>query len=345
MQTPIVSVILSVYNGEEHLTQCIESVLSQTFTDFEFIIIDDASTDNTPGILNSFSEQDSRIKLIRNKKNKRQTISATIACQNAQGKYIARIDADDVALHHRLERQVQFLENNPDFGLVGSWSDRIDKKGDVFDKWIVKTNPLYLKWIFLFQTNFAHASIMMKNAVAKKVGYYQSPEAEDFDLWSRIGTTSKIGCIPEVLQQRRVWDGQLNLKVPTETLNCVYQIIKKNIELLLGKEVPLSYVKNIHTVITRGNSITEINDIAGTKTLIIELFQKFKMDNMLNRTENNIISKDVAQKLYILKIWLDKINKWKGFVLFMQIVNIDMRFAGYVILTRILGKKLVSNIF
>ena len=345
MRNPLVSVILPVYNGENHLTKCIESVLSQTFTDFEFIIVDDASTDKTPAILNSFSKQDSRIKIIRNKTNQRQTISATIACQNARGKYIARIDADDVALHRRLERQVQFLENNPDFGLIGSWSDRINEKGNVLNKWTVETNPLYLKWTFLFQTNFAHASVMMQNDIAKKAGYYQSPEAEDFDLWSRMGTISKIGCIPEFLQQRRIWEGQLNLKVPTETLNCVHQIIKRNIELLLGKEISFNDVKNIHHVITHNNKIKNITEIIKTKTLIIELFNIFLKKNNLNRKETKLISKDVTQKLYVLKRWLDKINNWKGFILFMKIVSIDMRFAAYIILTKILGKKLVSNIF
>ena len=338
MQTPLVSVILPVYNGEDHISECIESILSQTYKDFEFIIVDDASTDKTPGILSSFSEKDSRIKIFRNKKNQRQTISATIACQNAIGKYIARIDADDVALHHRLERQVQFLENNPDFGLIGAWSDRINDKGDVLNKWTVETNSLYLKWAFIFQTNFAHASVMMQNDVAKKVGYYQSPEAEDFDLWSRIGTISKIGCIPEVLQQRRVWDGQLNLKVPIETLNCVHQIIKRNIELLLDKEVLLNDVKNIHRVIVHNDSITNITEIIETKNLIIELYRIFLKRNNLNHKEQKLISKDVAQKLYVLKRWSDKITKWKGLILFLQIVNINTRFAVYVFLKRILSK-------
>lgn len=345
MRNPLVSVILPVYNGETHLSECIKSVLYQTFTDFEFIIVDDASTDKTPSILNSFAKQDSRIKIISNKKNQRQTISATIACQNAQGKYIARIDADDVALQQRLERQVQFLENNPDFGLVGSWSDRINDKGDVFNKWIVETNPLYLKWAFLFQTNFAHASVMMQNDIVKEVGYYQSSEAEDFDLWSRMGTISKIGCIPEVLQQRRVWDGQLNLKVPTETLNCVYQIIKRNIELLLGKKVSLNYVKNFHSVITHGNCLTNINDIIEVKTLILELFNTFKLKNNINRNEKQLISRDVVHKLFILKLWLDKINKSSGLILFLQIVTLNIRFATFIILQRMLGKNLVSIIF
>jgi len=345
MRNPIVSVILPVYNGENHISECIESILSQTYNNFEFIIVDDASTDNTPHLLKKYAKKDSRIKIITHNSNQKQTAAANTACKFAKGKYIARMDADDVALPFRLDRQVKYLESNLDFGLVGSWSDRINNYGKIFDRWIVETNTTYLKWSFLFQTNFAHASAMMRNNIAKEVGYYQSPEAEDFDLWSRISTISKIGCIPEILQKRRVWEGQLNLKVPAETVNCVHQIIQKNIKLILGKEISLNDVKNIHNVITQNDKCLSITKIIETKTLIIELFNTFLKRNKLNSKEKMLVSKDVAQKLYTLKLWLDELTKWKGLILFLQIAIINKRFAIYIILNKILGKKLISNLF
>ncbi len=345
MSRPLVSIILPVYNGEKHISECIDSILSQTYNNFEFIIVDDASTDNTPHLLNKYAKKDSRIKIITHKSNQRQTAAANTACNYAKGKYLARIDADDIALPFRLDRQVEYLESNLDYGLIGSWSDIINNDGKIFDRWIVETNAIYLKWSFLFHTNFAHASAMMRNKIAREAGYYQSPEAEDFDLWSRIGTISKIGCIPEVLQQRRVWEGQLNLKVPVETANSVHQIIKNNFELLLEKDISLNDVKNIHKVTTKNDKILNITEMLEAKALIIELFNSFLKENKLSSKEKLLISKDVAQKLYTLKLWLDESTKWKGLILFLHIAIINKRFATYIILNNILGKKLISKLF
>ena len=109
---PLVSVILPVYNGQDHLTECVNSILTQSFSNFEFIIVDDASTDNTLQILQDFAKINDRINIVTHSNNQRQTAAANSACNIAKGKYIARIDADDLALPNRLEKQVNFLENN-----------------------------------------------------------------------------------------------------------------------------------------------------------------------------------------------------------------------------------------
>ncbi len=121
----LISVILPVYNGEKYLTECIESVLNQTYRNFEFIIVDDASTDSTPQILKEFALQDTRIKVMTHAINQKQTIAANTAIKQAEGTYIARMDADDVALANRFQKQIDFLEDNPKIGMVGSWTDII----------------------------------------------------------------------------------------------------------------------------------------------------------------------------------------------------------------------------
>ena len=112
INAPLISVILPVYNGEKHLSECIESILSQTFQDFEFIIVDDASTDNTPQLLKEYAKKDTRIKIVTHSINQKQTVAANTACKYAKGKYIARMDADDIALPNRFIKQVTFLEEN-----------------------------------------------------------------------------------------------------------------------------------------------------------------------------------------------------------------------------------------
>ena len=248
-KTPLISVILPVYNGEDHLNACIESVLQQAFEDFEFIIVDDASTDNTPQILREFAIKDERIKIFTHSGNQKQTTAANTAIKNASGKYLARMDSDDVALLSRFEKQVTYMEENPNIGLLGSWVDIIDDNGDILYTWHTHPTNGYLGWNLLFGTSFAHSSVMMKNEIVKKAGYYQSPEAEDYDLWSRISRITDVANIPEVLQQKRVWAGQLALKVPTETRDCVIQIMQKNINHLLGdSNLDLGMIRNIRKV-------------------------------------------------------------------------------------------------
>lgn len=340
----LISVILPVYNGEKHLIECIESVLNQTYQNFEFIIVDDASTDNTPQILKKFSDKDSRIKVLTHTINQKQTVAANTACQNSSGKYIARMDADDVALPHRFERQVNFLDENPDFGLVGSWSDIINGTGDVIDEWIVETNPAFLKWVFIFEPYFAHATAMMRRETAEKVDFYQSPESEDFDLWSRIGTISKIGCIPEILQQHRIWDGQLNLKVPTETLECVYHIMKRNIESLLQVEISLINVQNIHKVLLNSERLSSVADITNTKNIILDLFTSFLKQNKFTYIDKKLVIRDTVKKLYLLQIWLRNLDPMKSFLLYIKISFMDKRFMIYIILKKILGMNILSKL-
>ena len=115
---PIVTVLMPVYNGKNYLNEAIESVLCQTLTNFEFLIVDDASTDNSIDLINSYN--DSRIKLLKNKNNIGQTASLNKGLEMAQGKYIARFDQDDVCLPKRLEEQVAFFKKNPSISIVCS---------------------------------------------------------------------------------------------------------------------------------------------------------------------------------------------------------------------------------
>src|SRR5688572_1551532 len=117
---PVISVLMSVYNGASYLPESVESILAQTFTDFEFIIIDDCSVDETPQILNTYAQGDSRIRIIRNPENKGLTASLNIGLAEAQGKYVARQDADDISLPQRFEKQIQSLEGNPKSVLASS---------------------------------------------------------------------------------------------------------------------------------------------------------------------------------------------------------------------------------
>ena len=197
--TSEVSVVMSVYNGEKYLKKAINSILQQSYQNFEFIIIDDGSTDKTSEILKSF--KDFRIKVIRNIENIGLTKSLNKGIKAAKGQYIARMDADDISLPHRLEIQIGFLEKHSDFALVGSSYYQIDDFGKIVAYIKVLTENLEIRAGLLQQNWFGHGSVMMrKSAFVKCKGYNEEFEyAQDYDLWLRLSEYFKVANIEEPL--------------------------------------------------------------------------------------------------------------------------------------------------
>lgn len=188
MNKPKVSVIMGVYNGEQTMRRAIDSIIEQTFTDWELIICDDCSTDKTSEILAEYVEKDSRIKPIKNEKNMRLAYTLNHCLEVAQGEYIARMDADDISLPERFEKQVNYLDEHPEMAVVGSGSIIFDENGDKLVRGIGCEYPM--KKIVHKSTPFMHVTIMMrKSAYDLLEGYRVCPEtmrAEDLDLWYRF---------------------------------------------------------------------------------------------------------------------------------------------------------------
>ena len=197
-KAPQISVIMPVYNGEKYLKEAIESILDQTFRDFEFIIINDGSTDKTAEIIKSFN--DARIQLI-NQKNAGIILSLNRGISESRGKYIARMDADDISLPERLEKEYRFLEQNPKYGIVGTTFLIINKNNQVIGVNAVLLENEDLKKEIIIETTFGHGTVMMRKSVLDTVGYYnpKALHAEDFDLWTRFAEKSKMANLSEVL--------------------------------------------------------------------------------------------------------------------------------------------------
>lgn len=197
--TPRISVVMSVYNGEKYLEEAIQSILRQTYQDFEFIIVNDCSTDKTSEILKSF--KDSRIKVINNPENMGLTKSLNKGVKNAKGKYIARMDADDISLPHRFETQIKFLEENPEYALVGSSFYQIDDTGKTVFWTKVLIRDAEIRRDLKRQNWFGHGSVLIrKSAFIECNGYDEDFKyAQDYDLWLRISERFKIANIEEPL--------------------------------------------------------------------------------------------------------------------------------------------------
>ena len=187
--TPKVSVIMSVYNGEPFVGEAVASILSQTFSDFEFLVVDDASTDGTRDYL--LSVGDSRLVVLQNEANIGRTPSLNKAIRSARGEYLARQDADDVSLPERIERQVAYLDTHPTVGLVGTRVDWIDEQGRRLDRppFPTQYDNAAIQQQLLVNCCFAHGSVMFRRQALEEAGggYNEAwNETEDWELWLRM---------------------------------------------------------------------------------------------------------------------------------------------------------------
>lgn len=193
---------MPVYNGEEHLAEAIDSILAQTFSTFEFIIIDDASTDRTPCILRQYAEKDSRIRIITNEMNKKIAVSLNSGIAEARSPLVARMDADDWSAPERLEKQFTFMQAKPEVGICGTWLETYEA-GDIW-KW--PSTDEGIRAHMLFNSPIAHPTAMIRRDLLVNLGCYalDMPPAEDYDLWERFSRLNVVFAnIPEVLLHYR----------------------------------------------------------------------------------------------------------------------------------------------
>jgi len=197
---------MSVHNGERYLEKAIESILGQTFTNFEFIIVDDGSTDSSFSIIQTYAAKDQRIRFA-SQTNKGLTKTLNQMLNQAQGDLIARIDADDIALPERLERQVAFLQREPDVVCVGSSLDWIDEKGRFIAHCPMPQSNNELQQLMLGGISMLHhpCAMFRRLGVLQVGGYDESLKTSaDLDLWLKLGEIGKLANLPETLMLYRL---------------------------------------------------------------------------------------------------------------------------------------------
>lgn len=202
MNAPLISVVMAVYNGGRFLAESVDSILGQSFGDFEFLIIDDGSTDETPDTLGRYQQLDARVVVYR-QANQGQVPSLNTGCRMARGRYIARIDADDVAMPERFARQVEYLEGHPEVALLGSSITNIDVAGRPLGTWPLPTDDREIRerLFGLGEIPFCHVTLMFRSEVVRALNGYRTAfaPAEDYDLWLRIAERSQLANLPEPL--------------------------------------------------------------------------------------------------------------------------------------------------
>jgi len=195
---------MSVFNSEKYIQESIESILNQSFKDFEFIIVNDACTDQTGEILTKYANNP-RVKIIENKENIGLTKSLNKALKVAQGEYIARQDADDVSLPDRFQKQIDYLESNPEIKLLGTFAYGINNRGEVLREEIPPVSSKAIKKVLIKNNTFIHPSVMIRKDILDKVGLYNEDfeTTQDYELWFRILKIAEGSNLPLSLVKKR----------------------------------------------------------------------------------------------------------------------------------------------
>jgi len=194
-KTPLVSVILPTYNRSKYLARSIESVLSQSYNNFELVVIDDASKDNTQSVISQYQRKDYRVKIIRNKANLGFVKSLNKAINYAQGKYIARIDDDDLWCDpKKLEKQIKFLEDNPEYILIGCGGIKINEDGKEIKRFLFPEKDEDIRKTMLFTNSFIHVGVVYSKKAWEQVKGYDEVLyiSQDSDLWAKLGKIGKM---------------------------------------------------------------------------------------------------------------------------------------------------------
>ena len=226
MKTPRISVLMPAYNSEKYIAAAIESILNQTFTDFEFIIINDGSTDDTAKIVDEYAKRDNRIKFVNNSKNKGLIGVLNEGLNLARGEYIARMDSDDISLPTRFERQIAYMELHPKCGVLGTWFQMFGNATNIV------RHPKRINLLNLLRDqHVGHPTVMIRKSVIDKYGFRYDPDykhAEDFELWSRMVMITEIHNLPEILLRYRWADTNISV-VHSQTQQDVAKRVKQNI--------------------------------------------------------------------------------------------------------------------
>ncbi|MDX5438353.1 MAG: glycosyltransferase [Pontibacter sp.] len=233
-----VTVLMPVYNAEKYLAEAIESILCQSLSDFEFLIIDDGSTDKSADIVHSYT--DSRIRFVQNEQN--MGIAATLnkGIHLASAAYIARMDADDISYPDRLLRQYTYLQQHPDCCLVGTRTATISEGGKLLWKDDLPSEHTYYNLTFF--CSIYHPTVMFRKKAVVEAGMYVLPYAEDYELWCRLSRKHRLHVLPEVLLDYRLSSKSTSNEVKKEEYNQTELTqIMNNLRYFAGEDYTLPY--------------------------------------------------------------------------------------------------------
>jgi len=315
---------MPAYNAGAYLRDAVSSILDQTFRNFEFIIVNDGSSDATASILQEYERIDTRIRVFH-QENQGMISALNRGCRLARGQYIARMDADDISYSDRLEKQFEHLERHQQIGILGTWIRKL-KNGVPSESWCPPTDSKMLKWTLYFGVNVAHPSVLMRREIVEKLNFYR-PDAihgEDVDLWLRASRITEFGNVPEVLYDYRVWSGSTSHVDQQIRREVHVRLLADYIQSTLSYGPPVDAVAGLRQ--TRiGPPFDSLKHIQLTAALIQKLHQSSVQVNAANSKERREISWDAAKRVASLALQALRYDTWSSVSLLTQAVKLDYR--------------------
>lgn len=296
---PKLSVLMSVYNGEEFVGESIRSVVEQDFTDFEFIIIDDCSTDRSVGILQKAADCDSRVKLVRNRENIGLTKSLNKGMALVTGQYVARQDADDESLPGRFSRQVAYLDKHPDVGVVSGAHEIVDAGGEVVHIQRAPEAHYMLTWILCTGHNaMSHPTTMFRTHVVKELGGYDESfyAGQDYELWCRVMEKAQLAFMANVEVRRQYHSGQMSIKHSDVQWANSQRVLKRNGERILGKELTSDECSALRRVNNYSGECSG-RDLELAIPLMVEFYEAIAIKLALSSDERRAILDEFGKKI------------------------------------------------
>ena len=308
---PELTVIMPVYNGEKHLEEAINSVLNQTYTNFTLLVLNDNSSDSTPDILNRYKEQDHRVHVVTKTENQGPANLRNEGIKLAKTDLIALLDADDIALPTRFEKQINFLKSNPDVGVCGTWFTIFGDKKEKVLKHAVDHEALKIQ--FLNSCGIGNPTVMFRKSVLGDLQFeHQYVPAEDYGLWSQLIARTKFHNIPESLLRYRWHPGNIS-QTKKENLKKSEILIRKRQLIHLGINENDTHIDSyLHAVsLKRKLPINDIKQVIKAAKTLEKLNLKHKhyhqelfkahIDKILIRTIRNAESYNMAFFNYLKK--------------------------------------------
>lgn len=294
---PKVTVLMPVLNAAEYLHHAVESILSQSYDDFEFIIIDDCSTDLSWDILKSYNDR--RIRIYRNSENIGIARVLNRGLEMALGQYVARMDADDVSLPSRLLRQAEVLDNDARIDLVATNIQYIDSSGCVISPPCLPSSvsPAMTHWLLYWENPIPHPSVMFRARVVKAWGGYSATQevGEDYELWLRLRHECTMVIIGEVLLYYRQHSEKVTIRQSGEFEDQTILLISKAMEQLIGhcpdlREVVLACRRPDSKPVSRG-------DFVRAATLLLEMTDAFRRKTAVRGEDVKTVKADVSGRI------------------------------------------------
>jgi Glycosyltransferases involved in cell wall biogenesis len=301
MDDVMVSIIMPVYNAEKYVEEAIKSVIEQTYSNWELVIIDDCSTDSSMKIVHNF--KDSRIRIFYNEKNHGISYSRNRALSMSRGKYIAIMDDDDISMPTRLEKQVIYLETHDEVGVLGGNYDWIDEQGNVVKRISgAFKNPRYIRARLLFQNIFCNGEVMYRNSIIQQYNIKYCNEQyglEDFRLWVDCAKITTITSIEDVLFQHRFHEQNETLRAMKDNRmerNACYSNIQTLSLMNSGFHLSEEEIKVFTYYFVEGPILCkDAEDFIKIFNILKKIVQQARESDMDNCKEIDIICK---QKMY-----------------------------------------------